>query len=319
MATTGPASQFMMISKPIPAHIRALMSTGRASHARARAWQATNQDSATKIQASGLKVCDFSGRASLNMSSSKTPQDYSIAEWMESFGRFPKAGMMQNGRVSALAPLAVPSVEKGSLSLPTLTTGLGSYRNVGQTLCEARCRRLNLFPDTQVLSVEMMALMFSFPSDWTACLSDAIVKPPSDSSRANSLGEPSMLIAQRSRLEESSILSNVLGGRNSNCIEENLHDRLAQLEIRRDEIRCHGAIAPKGCWIESGVVAKRKFKQVYWRSDSPIFEGKKRKYIGEFDSPEHKLAGEAIARRNELAKVSKQIIKLEEFIENADR
>lgn len=99
-----------------------------------------------------------------------------------------------------------------------------------------------------------------------------------------------------------------------------LYDRLAQLESRRAAILATGSIAQSGIWIEYGKVSKRKFRQAYYRSNKAIFPTKrqssfaksesglvKRCYIGEENSKEVKAAGEAIARRNELEKISKEI------------
>jgi hypothetical protein len=99
-----------------------------------------------------------------------------------------------------------------------------------------------------------------------------------------------------------------------------IHDRLAELESRRAAILAIGPVAQTGIWIEYGKVSKRKFRQAYYRSNKAIFPSKrqdsfaksesglvKRCYIGEENSKEVKAAGEAIARRNELEKISKEI------------
>jgi hypothetical protein len=108
-------------------------------------------------------------------------------------------------------------------------------------------------------------------------------------------------------------------------IEQNLHERLAQLECKRDAILAIGPVAQSGIWIEYGKISKRKFRQAYYRSNTPIFEPKrqgtygssesglvKRQYIGEENSKEVKKAGEAIARRNELERITKEIKLIEE-------
>jgi hypothetical protein len=99
-----------------------------------------------------------------------------------------------------------------------------------------------------------------------------------------------------------------------------LCDRLAELESRRNSICATASVAPAGVWIEFGKVSKRKFKQAYYRSEKPIFQPKrqsslaksesglvKRQYIGEENSKEVKGAAEAIARRNELERIAKEI------------
>ena len=108
-------------------------------------------------------------------------------------------------------------------------------------------------------------------------------------------------------------------------LEQNLHERLAQLESKRDAILAIGPVAQSGIWIEYGKISKRKFRQAYYRSNTPIFEPKrqgtygssesglvKRQYIGEENSKEVKKAGEAIARRNELERINKEIKLIEE-------
>lgn len=106
------------------------------------------------------------------------------------------------------------------------------------------------------------------------------------------------------------ILEHVLG--------DTLHDKLAQLEAQRDRLKAEGNIAPVGVWIEYGKVSGRKFRQAYYRSQHPQFRSKrdietlvKRQYIGEEGSKEVVAAGQAIARRNELAAIAKEIKLLE--------
>lgn len=61
--------------------------------------------------------------------------------------------------------------------------------------------------------------------------------------------------------------------------------------------------APPGCWIECGKVPGRKFRQAYWRSNSPIFPSARgrglvcRRYIGKEGSPDHMRAIEAYRKR----------------------
>ncbi len=111
-------------------------------------------------------------------------------------------------------------------------------------------------------------------------------------------------------------------------IYSELDDRIAQLERKRDEIRSSGQIAIAGVWIEYGKVAGRKFRQAYYRSRTEIFPPKsqgglaksksglvKRCYIGEENSKEVRAAGEAIARRNELERIAKEIKYIERRLE----
>ncbi|WP_071880373.1 hypothetical protein [Synechococcus sp. PCC 7502] len=142
---------------------------------------------------------------------------------------------------------------------------------------------------------------------------------------------------QRSPLEELSIsipassaveklpLEREISQEDSNWIE--LYDRLADLQSKADFIRATGPVAQSGVWIEYGKVSKRKFRQAYYRSNKAIFPAKrqsslaqsesglvKRQYIGEENSKEVKRAGEAIARRNELERIGKEIKLIEKSL-----
>ena len=112
---------------------------------------------------------------------------------------------------------------------------------------------------------------------------------------------------------------------NFDVLGDELIDRLARLETERNQIRSTGPVAICGVWIEYGKVAKRKFRQAYYRSTKAIFPAKrqssfaksesglvKRSYIGEENSKEVKAAGEAIARRNRLMAIAKEIKQIEE-------
>jgi hypothetical protein len=65
-------------------------------------------------------------------------------------------------------------------------------------------------------------------------------------------------------------------------------------------------IAPDNCWVETGQATKT-FRQCWWRSTEPIFDGKKSRYIGRDDSPAAKEARAAIARRNRLRVIEKRL------------
>jgi hypothetical protein len=111
-------------------------------------------------------------------------------------------------------------------------------------------------------------------------------------------------------------------------VADDLCDRLATLEQQRDSIRNSGPIAPPNVWIEYGKCNKRKFRQAYYRSTKPIFPAKrqsslaksesglvKRLYIGEENSAAVKAAGDAIARRNQLDVISREIRLIERKLE----
>jgi len=74
-----------------------------------------------------------------------------------------------------------------------------------------------------------------------------------------------------------------------------------------NEVLNSGDIAPEGCWIEVAKCHQRKgLFQVFYRSNQPIFNGKKRKYIGMKNSPKHRQAIAAIDRRDYLHSLSLQ-------------
>ena len=93
------------------------------------------------------------------------------------------------------------------------------------------------------------------------------------------------------------------------------HDDWARLERRRDELK-QSELAPAGAWLEVSKCYQRKAYQVYWRAEQPVFNGKKRRYIGMAGTPKVYAAQHAIARRKELAWVERQLQILEDA--NAD-
>lgn len=107
---------------------------------------------------------------------------------------------------------------------------------------------------------------------------------------------------------------------------EALHDAIAQLEQERSRIKGEGEIAPDGCWLERAKCSKRNCYQVFYRSNQPIFEPSrkrdpsgcqkvKRKYVGMAGSPAVQAAEQAIARRNQLERLQRQIEILEKGTE----
>lgn len=95
------------------------------------------------------------------------------------------------------------------------------------------------------------------------------------------------------------------------------HDAIARLEQERDTIKSEGTIAPEGCWIETGKVKGRNFRQAWWRSTKPLFIPKRSRgnveaktkscYIGQEGSPEHKEAIAQRERRDRLKAIERQI------------
>lgn len=69
-------------------------------------------------------------------------------------------------------------------------------------------------------------------------------------------------------------------------------------------------IAPDDCWVEYGKMTK-DFIKCWYRSKHPIFDGKRSRYLGKDDSPAAKEARQAIARRNRLRAIAKELKLLE--------
>jgi hypothetical protein len=87
-----------------------------------------------------------------------------------------------------------------------------------------------------------------------------------------------------------------------------------QLRAQIAAIRAEGAIAPDHCWIEQWKRAEN-FVEVRYKARSPIFPGKRgglasSQYIGKQGSPAHGAAVKAVDRRNRIAKLEKQLEKL---------
>ena len=264
--------------------------------------QEQKQDSTIQNLGSGLRDCDASEREIPDLSLSKIPRDYSIAEWEQSSKAYPKAGICVNGKLSPLPCLEAPKREKGcsSLPIPTLTTGLGSGRNAGATRLEKWLKDNQFLQSTQALSVEMMALIFGFPMDWALCLLESQKESKAETMLEPCSEEQSMSIVPPLQSSESSI-----------CIEFSLDQPLDVLLAWRDRLIKSGA-SPEGVWLSCSQVRGREFYQVQWRSNSqhPWLGNQKSKYVGVVDSKEHLSA---IAIHNvgqQLVKVEKQIKKL---------
>ena len=118
--------------------------------------------------------------------------------------------------------------------------------------------------------------------------------------------EPSKSFANL-RMDEGSV--SVLVEINDSVLVES--DRYQFLLERREELINSGA-SPRGVWINSGKVPRRDFIQVVWKSDKPHewLGGAKSRYIGKFDSDEHKSAIAQHKAGQELRKVEREIRKL---------
>lgn len=87
---------------------------------------------------------------------------------------------------------------------------------------------------------------------------------------------------------------------------------LEWLRERYTHVSQSGDIAPENCWLEVAKCHNRPGSfQVFYRSTEPIFNGKKRKYIGMRNSPKHQQAADAIERRDYLHSISLQIKELQ--------
>ncbi len=87
-------------------------------------------------------------------------------------------------------------------------------------------------------------------------------------------------------------------------------DPIAHLTQRRQQL-LQTDLAPATAWLETAKCHKREVYQWYWRSDKPIFNGKKRCYVGMDGSAAVAAARQAIARRKELDWVERHLKILE--------
>jgi len=260
--------------------------------------QGQEQDLTTPSLQCGLNTCDASEKDSPSLSLSRTQLDYSIAEWEQSSKGYPKAGTMRSGKLLQLPCLEVPKKESGFLSLPTLTTGLGSRRNAGATKLEKWLKDNHFVQSTQALSAEMMSVLFGFPKDWTECLLESPKDAKVETRLEPCLGEQSMSIAPPLQLSES-----------CTCTEFSVNNaRLQFLLEQRDRLMLLGA-SPEGIWINCGKVSKKDFKQAVWKSNKPQaqWSGNKSQYIGKFGGEEHLSAIAQHRAGQELRKIEREI------------
>jgi len=328
---TGEISQSTQILVTTHQDAESLTSIPLDSHVQEPARQEQEQDLITKTQPYGLKPLDVFARGNQASLLLKTLKDLSIedfeqcledCEWQDIAGTV-RNSYRQNG-------LAHRINETGYLSLPTPNaSSKANSRAAGQTKCEIWFRNKGLLQDSQCLSPQIMALLLGFPKDWTRCLWESKDVLGEESVVDTSSVEQLSQLVQPLHLEESSI--SIPSSKKLPIVQtpgltpNDLYDRLAKLEVERNQIKTSGVIAQQGVWIECGKVSNRKFRQAYYRSNKPIFPAKrrsslanselglvKRSYIGEENSKEVKAAGEAIARRNRLEVIAKEIKQIEE-------
>ncbi|MCA6572123.1 MAG: hypothetical protein IM549_02440 [Pseudanabaena sp. M53BS1SP1A06MG] len=273
---------------------------------------------------------------SLKIHQALSLQDYEQyledSEWSDIVGMIRKSCRLTGSEV--------PKKDPESLSLPTLTSNKGTKRSrpAGQSRCEKWLKDNGFLQSTQVLSAEMMCVLFGFPKDWTQCLSDAIATQKEESEVDTCLEDQSISTVQVlyskesyfstdnsedfSYIEETNLANSdhaiatkpsksVAISRMDEVLVGSLDDRLAQLHQERDRLIQSGA-SPKGIWIEWSRPSGKAFKQACWKSDKPRDEwGKKKsKYIGEFDGDAHKSAIAQYLAGKKLQEIEKEIKRL---------
>jgi hypothetical protein len=83
-------------------------------------------------------------------------------------------------------------------------------------------------------------------------------------------------------------------------------------QLLAEKQRLENNLSPDGAWIETAPVYGRKdWVQAYWRSSSPVFGGKYRKYIGKAGGAKHSKALEQVANRRRWESLKNQIEMLE--------
>jgi hypothetical protein len=265
---------------------------------------ATGQDLTANILNSGLNICDVSMKDSPDLSSLKTPVQLSIAdyeqfledsEWLDIVGTIRKSCKVLCSEV--------PKKGNDCLSLPTLTSNLGTIRPAGQSRSEKWLKDNGFLQSTQVLSAEMMALLFGFPSDWTACLQDAIAEPVGELNQDISLAEQLTSIVPPSSSSESCSLTDNL--------DASPRTTLDALKLKANALIQSGA-SPKGVWIERSKPQGKDFLQACWRSDKPHawLGDRKTRYIGKWESDAHVSAKSQFDAGKRLKEIQKQIKEL---------
>ena len=288
-------------------HQEELTFTQAVSHAQELVIAESEQDLTTKNLDCGLNTSESLTRDDPDSLSSKTQQALSIQdyeqyledyEWLDIVGKIRKS--------CKLIGSEVPKKDPEFLSLPTLTSNKGTERSraAGQSRCEKWLKDNGFLQNTQVLSSQMMCVLFGFPKDWTACLSDAIAIQKEELELDIYSVAQSILTVPQSCLSESCSLIGTLDV----SPRTTLDDRLDKLHQERDRLIQSGA-SPKGVWIEQSKPQGKDFLQACWRSDKPHewLGGKKTRYIGKWESDAHVSAKSQFDAGKKLKEVHKQI------------
>ena len=304
IATTSQLSQSIPTSETIT-HAKESIYTQEVSHVLEPQTLETSKDLITQSQPCGLNFSESSMKDDPDLSLLKILPQFSItdyeqsledSEWLVIVGTIHKS--------YKLLSLEAPKREKDCLSLPTLTTGVGSGRNAGQTRLEKALKDRGFRADTQALSAEGMSVLFAFPANWAKSICSNPKKSQEETMLGDCLGEQSISTVQPSQLSESSISIAVSAN--------NIDARLQFLLEQRDRLIAQGA-SPKGVWLSVGQVHGKDFRQVVWKSahEHPWLNNKKSRYIGKENKEEHLSAIAQHRAGQELRKIEREIRKLQ--------
>ena len=170
----------------------------------------TEKDSATSTAHFGGKCSGSSNSQNQHLSLSKIQKVCDIEDLPKLFTALPATGMWGNGSVYQLPTLERPIYDKESLLLPTPTASDAegkNYRPAGGNKLTEKLKRLNLLPDSQVLSAEVVELMQGFPMGWTSPSESSAIIQTNTYLEDKCSDELSFLSVPRSRSEEFSTLA----------------------------------------------------------------------------------------------------------------
>lgn len=204
------------ISEIITLSPEAPTSTPSGSLAPEPAAQENAPDSATQNQTSGLSPSAASVKEDPATSLLKTLKDLSIedfercledSEWRAIDGTIRSCYRARKLEQRNLAP--------DFLQLPTLLALHGkNSRPAGTTVCDRTARKLGIIRDSQLLSIEAMAMISGFPQYWLKCLLGSNLALNLDDSQADSSTDlPSSPNKPRSHSTESNTCIPLLPGK----------------------------------------------------------------------------------------------------------